>query len=97
MLRSSEIDHSPFLSIKVPFLGLCYKMLEGNRKNNRNDFLDLSIFDLLPYVQVFVTENNNAEIIKKIRSLGLLDNLEVIRVSHKLVTPFPPEQALAIN
>ena len=80
------------LSSKICFLGIWYKMLEGNRKIGKNDFFDLSFFYLLPYVHVVVTENNSGEIIKKIKTIGLLSDLEVIRVTHKQRGDLPTSQ-----
>lgn len=39
------------------------------RMTNSNDIYDLFLFYLLPYVDVFITENNNAQIAREIRSV----------------------------
>lgn len=81
--KTADADFSRFPSIQTTFLALWYKYIEGNRKPKANDQFDLLLFYILPYVQVFITEHSNAEIVKKIKSFGLLEGLEVIPVSYK--------------
>jgi len=81
--EAADADSFRFPSLQTEFFALWYKFIEGNRKPKANDQFDLLLFYILPYIQVFITEHSNVEIVKKIKSFGLLGGLEVIPVSYK--------------
>ena len=46
-------------------------------QSDKNDQYDLYMFYLLPYINIFITENNNADIAKQIKRALHLSDLEI--------------------
>jgi len=82
--RLSNVDCARFPSMQSYFAGTYFKFYEDkNRRMTVNDVIDLMMFSILPYVDVFVSEGNNIDIVKKIKAkFGLLKHLEVFQITE---------------
>jgi hypothetical protein len=77
--QAVEIDAFP--SLKAMAYTVFYKFYaDADRKASASDVIDMLIAATLPYVEVFITENHQAEALKKARHQGFLPDLEVFRL-----------------
>ncbi|MHA1685594.1 MAG: hypothetical protein ACTSYD_04205 [Candidatus Heimdallarchaeaceae archaeon] len=68
LLSGKAIDIEKFPSIRCISYFVFYKFYPDNRKPTESDVFDIMISALLPYVDYFISEGNNCEIIKRIQS-----------------------------
>jgi len=75
------VDTDAFQSQKAMAFTAFYKLYADPQRNAHvSDVFDMLISASLPYVEAFVTENHQAESLRKIRQLGFLENLDVFRL-----------------
>jgi hypothetical protein len=75
------VETDAFPSVKAMAYTVFFKFYaDATRKASTSDVMDMLIAATLPYVEAFITENHQAEAIKKIQHQGFLTNLEVFRL-----------------
>lgn len=76
------VDTNAFPSLKAMMFTAFYKLyVDPSRKPYDSDVGDILISSALPYVEVFVTENHQAESLRKVRQRdGFMQDLEVLRL-----------------
>ncbi len=86
-LRNNSIDINYFPSIKMISYNVFFKFYPESRKPLKSDVFDLTISSLLPYVDVFITEGYQNEVINKVKKIDkFLDHLENISIKKFLIT-----------
>jgi hypothetical protein len=80
--RKTDLFRFPALMSET--LAIAYKYLQKDRQTKVNDLSDLQFFYLVPYVNLFVTERNNATICRQIKRSMKLENFEVLTLSELL-------------
>ncbi|MCK4252156.1 hypothetical protein KAX97_11960 [candidate division WOR-3 bacterium] len=71
------VDINLFPSIKSTIYMVFYKFYPDNRKPKKSDVFDIIICSLLPYVDAFITDSHQSEVINKIKRVdNLLNHLD---------------------
>lgn len=77
--QSKWIDVNAFPSVKMAFYTVFYRFYAENRKPEPQDIFDILITNVTPYMDVIITENFQAEILKKVKRRDpFLKNLEIL-------------------
>lgn len=72
-----SIDINLFPSLRSTSYAVFYKFYPDRRKPRKSDVFDIIICSLLPYVDIFITEGHQNEVINKIKKIDdILDHLE---------------------
>ena len=75
------IDTDAFPSLKAMAFTAFYKLyIDPSRKAHTSDVVDMLISAALPYVEAFITENHQAESLRKVRQHNFLQELQVYRL-----------------
>jgi hypothetical protein len=79
--KKTSIDINKFPSLKMISYNVFYKFYAENRKPLKSDVFDLTISSLLPYVDVFITEGYQNEVINKVKQIDIfINHLENISI-----------------
>jgi hypothetical protein len=75
------VDTDAFPSLKAMAFTAFYKLYaDPSRKAHTSDVVDMLISSALPYVDAFITENHQAESLRKVRQHRFLQDLQVLRL-----------------
>jgi hypothetical protein len=75
------VDTDAFPSLRaMAFIAFCKLYTDPSRNAHASDVVDMLISAALPYVEAFITENHQAESLRKIRQHDFLEELEVFRL-----------------
>jgi hypothetical protein len=76
--RNEPIDIDSFPSVKATSYTVFFKFYVDNRNEKRSDVFDILISTSIPYVDVFLTERHQTEVIRRIRLYDrFLDHVNV--------------------
>jgi hypothetical protein len=75
------VDTDAFPSLKAMAYTVFYKFYaDPDRRASNSDVLDMLIASALPYVEAFITENHQAETIRKVQHHGFLGAVQTFRL-----------------
>ena len=78
-----ELQINKFPSLKAQIYTVFYKFYTDQRKPILSDVFDIIISSLIPYVEVFLTESHQKEVINKIKKNDpFIDGLEVYSINE---------------
>ena len=81
-LDASALDTSKLPSVHMRSLFLFYKYYIHHKVPQKSDFMDFALVSYAPYVDVYVTERDVADVLRHIKSSGLMtSDIEVVHVT----------------